>query len=94
MKEMERSEHQEFGDIEEMDKEPAKTVKRVDGLPTVEDLKELLGGSIKNGEPKGMMVIKKTSGPMLMGGGCQHQEESDKLESLKQFLDGLMGLLQ
>jgi|7_EtaG_2_1085326.scaffolds.fasta_scaffold362007_1 hypothetical protein len=89
MKEMERSEHQEFGDIEEMDKETAKTVKRFDGLPTVEDLKKLLGDA-KGGKPEGIMVIEESHGPMQMGGSCGES----RLDSLGKFLDGLMGLLK
>ena len=89
MKEMERSKHQEFGDIEEMEKEDG-GVKRLDGLPTVEDLKELLGDSIKEDKPKGMMIIKKTSKLSPM----EHSCEESKVDSLGKFLDGLMGLLR
>lgn len=90
IKKMERSKHQEFGDIEEMDKETAKTVKRVDGLPTLEDLKGLIGDSLQEGGPKGMMIIKKTTSHSPM----EHSCGESRVDSLQKFLDGLMGLLR
>jgi hypothetical protein len=66
------------GEVPDMEDLPKEKVERKDGLPTKDDLKEMMGG--KCGHPTMMKSVSVEIG-------------DDKKQSLVSFLQGILGLL-